>query len=114
MWFKTQVGLTSVQESAEILVGQSTDAGTKRWWIYARTKSNQEGNAKGFLGNASSSNPISYLAMFLDGQGCQQAIGECMSLIEMAIQDETKLCDLCGVGDAQAWSQNWHQVQWQH
>ena len=113
MWFKTRVGLISIQEPTEILIGKSTDSGPQRWWIYARLKAQQEGNAKGILGQATFTNPISYLAMFMGGDSCQQAISGCMAQIEASIQAGAKVCDLSEVGDAQAWSQNWRQVQWQ-
>jgi len=112
MWFRTRVGLVGVEEPVEIVIEQFTRENTKYWAILARGKCQQEVTLKGVLGRGTFSNPVSYLAQFLDNPDAKQSIGSCMRLIASSVENEKKVCDLSQVGDAQAWSRQWNQVDW--
>lgn len=113
MWFKTRVGLISATEPLEILADEVSDTGPKRWRIYARLNYQQEVVFKGIAASGRITNPVSYLAMFLDGPAVSEAIAGCMAVIESALLAKADICDLSQSGDAQAWAGGWTQVQWQ-
>ena len=111
MWFKTRVGLVSIQEPVEILIGNHP-ASKDSWYVFARSKVQQESQLRGLFASGTFSNPVSHLAMFSSGPNCQRAIADCMSQIEVSLQAGSALCDLSTVGDASAWGDNWRLVQW--
>ena len=112
MWFKTRTGLVGVREPVEILFERFTREGVTFWAVFARGQYQQEVIIKGVLGSGKFSNPVSYLAQFLDGSEAKQSVGKCLELIATSIGNGEKICDLSRVGDTQAWSKKWQQVDW--
>jgi len=112
MWFKTRVGLVSVADPTEILMGQHAEDSS--WSIYALFKVRPEVRTRGLFGvrKRTTTSQSSFLAMFSDRPGVGEAIGECMAKIEGAIKTQAHFCDLSQSGDAEAWGKRWQQVQW--
>jgi hypothetical protein len=115
MWFKTRIGLVSINAPVEILVVK--DAKRNLWTIHATRPVAPRFTLKGLLGNPSPM-LISYLtvlAIFSDGPDVSKSIAECMEQIEAAIRTNAEFCDLTRFGDLQAWNKrnaNWQPIQW--
>jgi len=110
MWFKTRVGICSITDSSEILVGKGQMKDT--WFIYARRKGSAQITMRFFGRKTSTPPPVLILAQFNNSPTVNAAIAESMEQIETAIRTKAELCDLSQSGDAQAWGSGWTQIQW--
>ena len=110
MWFKTRVGLVSLDTQIEILAYKSPERAT--WCIFAKLKGGPEGESKGPLSNSKLWAPSYYLAFFNDAPNVQDAIGSAMDRIALAAASGDRFCDLSSAGQPDAWEKGWHQVHW--
>ncbi len=110
MWFKTRVGLVSLDTQIEILAYKHPDAA--RWCIFAKLKGGPEGESKGPLTTSKLWAPSYYLAWFNDAPNVKDAIGSAMERIALAAASGDRVCDLSEVGDPAAWEKGWHQIDW--
>ena len=113
MWFRTRVGLVSALEPMEIRVADYPEAKIPNYLVYAHSITEQEFKYKGLFGEAKAPKRYTYLAQFCVSDSAHAAIAECMKLIEEAIRTDAKVCDLSAVGDRDAWSKDWIQIEWQ-
>ena len=115
MWFKTRVGLSSVKEPFEVRVAQYPEAKKPSYLVFARSLTDSEVRYKGILGNLNSPGRYVHLAKFELSDASELEITECMRLIEAAIADEVRICDLSAVGHVDAWlgdASEWYPVKW--
>jgi len=111
MWFKTRVGFVALKEPAEILVAKNAKVNT--WSIYVNLKVGTEETTKNiFCQRTGKRNPFVYLAFFQDGPNVNKAISEAMTQIELAMRSKADFCDFSQIGDSQAWTKAWQQIQW--
>jgi hypothetical protein len=112
MWFKTRSSLANVDVPTEILAAKDAKLGT--WIIYASSPIGSRMTLKNFFGSERDrvAGYSTWLAAFYDVKGVTTDIAECMTHIEVAIRNKVDFCDLSQFGDAQAWPQKWHQIQW--
>jgi hypothetical protein len=110
LWIKTRVGLCALRNDCEIRTYRADKTNT--WGIFAQMRTDAEYEGRGLFGKFSVAVHTLHLAYFLDHDGVQAEIGKAMQLILDALQSNAPLCDLSGVGTADAWTPRWTQVQW--
>ncbi|HEY0230958.1 MAG TPA: hypothetical protein VGC55_06890 [Dokdonella sp.] len=110
MLFKTRVGMCILSENIEVRAFKADLA--ELWWIAAQYRTGGEGQARGLFGKVGFGGSWFYLAGFSDHPGVQAEISKAMQLITSAFESSARVCDLSGVGSADAWGKNWAQIQW--
>jgi hypothetical protein len=110
MWFKTRIGICSLTDSSEILVGKNQKRNI--WFIYGRRNAFAPFTAMFWFGKNSERPAAFVLAQFTDSPTVGIAIAKCMEQIEAAIKTKIEICDSSQSGDAQAWENGWTQIQW--
>ncbi len=112
MWFKTRVSLFELPEPHEFMVADHPEAKKPFRSVYVG-RIEQHFEYKGIFGSAKVSNSSRHLAAFHKSDSNDEAIAECMKLIEEAIRTDAKICDLSAMGDRDAWPESWNQIAWQ-
>jgi hypothetical protein len=110
MWFKTRVGLSNCSESFEIRPFRTEKTG--KWGIAAVSRCGPDFETRSFGRTHRVTSPWYQLAYFKDGPDVQQEIAAAMTYIVEAIEAKAVVCDLSGVGSADAWDKQWPQVAW--
>jgi hypothetical protein len=112
MWFKTRAGLYSVIEPLEIRVAKYPKATTPSYSVFCRSLHDVDVLYKGIFGNFKAAGRHVHLAQFELSDSSEAEIAQCMRLIEEAIANESRICDLSAVGHADAWGDGWNLVEW--
>jgi len=115
MWLKTRIGLCSVIEPFEIRVAKYPEDKKPSYLVFARALHDTDVQYKGIFGNLTAPGRYIYLARFKLLDASEAEIAQCMTLIEEAIANEARICDLSSVGHADAWSdasKEWYQIKW--
>jgi hypothetical protein len=111
MWFKTRAGLYSVIDPLEIRVAKYPKAKKPHYSIFCRSLHDVDIRYKGTLGTLKAPGRFVHIARFKVSDSAQAEIAQCMKLIEEAIANETRICDLSAVGHAAVWD-GWTLVEW--
>jgi hypothetical protein len=115
MWFKTRVGLSSIKEPFEIRVAKYPEAKKPSYLVFARSLTDSDVQYKGIFGSLKAPGRYVHLAKFDMSEASEPDIAQCMKLIEAAIADEVRICDLSAVGHVDAWlgdASEWYPVKW--
>jgi len=112
MWFKTRVSLVAVLEPMEIRVASYPEEKIPYHLVFAECTKDQSFEYKGIFGKAKARNHYINLARFHISNETPSRIAECMKRVEEAICADVKVCDLSTVGDRDAWSDAWTQIEW--
>jgi hypothetical protein len=112
MWFKTRIGLVSVNEPLEIRVAEYPKAKKPSYLVYARSLYDTDVSYKGIFGTLRAPGRFAHLAQFDLSDSSKAAIAQCMKLIGDAIASDARICDLSAVGHAEAWPDGWNLIEW--
>jgi hypothetical protein len=112
MWFKTRVGLYSVIEPLEIRVAKYPKTKRPSYLVFARSLTDTHVSYKGIFGTLTAPGRFAHLAQFDLSDSSAASIAQCMRLIEEAIANEARICDLSALGDADAWPDDWNLIEW--